>query len=84
MQPQKVPAWANEPSVQPSNIEKSNDTEEVKLHDLSDMEWMRQRMSQHVDQENDVEQSDTESPQGNKLVRSNYLHAFLVISCFTF
>ena len=81
MYPQKIPSWANEAPVQPFNVEKINKTEELK-HELSDMEWMQQRMSKHVDQENDVKQLDGEghATPSNKLVRSDYLHTFLFTS----
>jgi multiple RNA-binding domain-containing protein 1 len=66
MQPRKGPTWANEvPGNPPAVQESSNqaDGEDRPQGDLSDLEWMRQRISKQVDQDERVfEQSDDDEP----------------------
>ncbi|KDR77991.1 hypothetical protein GALMADRAFT_118866 [Galerina marginata CBS 339.88] len=75
MKPKKGPTWANEEFVQhpgvPPPTETTKDTEDTQAQGtLSDLEWMRQRMSKAVDVEERVfEQSDDEdNPQSKKQV----------------
>jgi len=61
MQPMKGPAWVNEAPAQPPLTQESGIHEGKPQEPLSDLEWMRQRMSKHVDQEDRVfDQSDEE------------------------
>lgn len=64
MQPKKGPSWANEALIDPPAQQESRNGGEDRLQgELSDMEWMRQRISQQVDQDEKVfEQSDEEEP----------------------
>ena len=74
MKPRTGPAWANEATVQPTisapprNDETMQDVEqEPRLDDVSDLEWMKQRMSKNVDVvEKAFEQSDDEGDLYNK------------------
>lgn len=67
MQPKKGPAWANEEvCTRPSLTQESGVHEEAPQEPLSDLEWMRKRMSNFVDQEDKVfEQSDEEVQDNN-------------------
>ncbi|KAF8907613.1 hypothetical protein CPB84DRAFT_1674795 [Gymnopilus junonius] len=69
MQPKKGPAWANEVVTQQSVAQQSTDETKEGAEDmdiktqgqLSDLEWMRQRMSKNIDSNERVfEQSDDE------------------------
>ena len=76
MQRKKGPVWANEPTVEPpapSQSQPSNvipPEEAAAQRELSDMEWMKQRMSNAVDTEGPVfEQSDDdELTRGTKTI----------------
>jgi multiple RNA-binding domain-containing protein 1 len=64
MQPKKGPAWANEDLVHPPVVQESSDNGEDRPQgELSDLEWMRQRISKQADQDEKVfEQSDDDVP----------------------
>lgn len=64
MQPKKGPAWANESLVNPPAIQEAVDQGEgAPRGELSDLEWMRQRMTKQVDEdEKAFEQSDDDEP----------------------
>ena len=64
MQPKKRPAWANEDLENPPAASTSRcPDEDGPQGELSDLEWMRQRISKQIDQDEKVfEQSDDESP----------------------
>jgi len=63
MQPKKGPAWANEVLENPPAVPKSRSTDEDRPQgELSDLEWMRQRVSKQIEDEKVFEQSDDESP----------------------
>ncbi|CAA7263983.1 unnamed protein product [Cyclocybe aegerita] len=69
MKPKKGPAWANEAASQPPVISSNDEAmpspePEQPQGELSDLEWMRQRMSKAVDEKEQVfEQSDDDEPQ---------------------
>lgn len=71
MKPSKVPVWANEPTAEPQLPESTElaAADSSAQGTMSDLEWMRQRMSQNVDVEERVfEQSDDEdTPQPKKV-----------------
>lgn len=65
MKPAKVPTWANEPTAEP--IAQADDLSAMEVDskpqgELSDLEWMKQRMSNAVDDATGpvFEQSDDE------------------------
>ncbi|KAF9484770.1 RNA-binding domain-containing protein [Pholiota conissans] len=63
MKPSKVPVWANEPTAEPQLLASTEPAASNSADQgaMSDLEWMRQRMSQNVDAEERVfEQSDDE------------------------
>ena len=64
MQPKKGPAWANEVLEDPPAASTSRIPDEDGLQgEVTDLEWMRQRISKQIDQDEKVfEQSDDESP----------------------
>ena len=63
MQPKKGPAWANEVLENPPAVPKSRSLDEERPQgELSDLEWMRQRVSKQIEDEKVFEQSDDESP----------------------
>ena len=63
MQPRKGPAWANEAIATPPVNESNSQPEGNPQGELSDLEWMRQRISKQVDQDEKVfEQSDDDEP----------------------
>lgn len=74
MKPRTGPAWANEATAQPTvSVPKTDDTTmqdaepEPRQDDVSDLEWMKQRMSKNVDVvEKAFEQSDDEGELHNK------------------
>ena len=74
MKPRTGPAWANEASAQPTvSAPQTDDTtmrdaeQEPRQDDVSDLEWMKQRMSKNVDVvEKAFEQSDDEGEPHNK------------------
>ena len=79
MQPKKGPAWANEDLANPPAAPESLTLDEDKPQgELSDLEWMRQRISKQVDQDDKVfEQSDDESPVDTRVsfpISSSFLH----------
>ncbi len=77
MQPTKGPAWVNEPPAQPPLTQESGSYEGELQGPLSDLEWMRQRMSKHVDQEDRVfEQSDEEEKDDNSVCLRIFLYIF--------
>lgn len=60
MQPKKVPVWANEATAEPQ-ASVSTEQASATQGELSDAEWLKQRMSSAVDLEGRVfEQSDDE------------------------
>lgn len=84
MQRKKGPVWANEPTAelpapsQPQTPDGNPPIEALPQGELSDLEWMKQRMSNAVDTEDRVfEQSDDDEPKPHaaktKEVRSIYL-----------
>jgi multiple RNA-binding domain-containing protein 1 len=77
MQPMKGPAWVNEAPAQPPLTQESGSYEGEPQGPLSDLEWMRQRMSRHVDQEDRVfEQSDEEVQDDNPVCLRIFLYIF--------
>ena len=73
MKPRTGPAWANEATSQPAvsappkNDTATQDVQQPRQDDVSDLEWMKQRMSKNVDVvEKDFEQSDDEGEIHNK------------------
>ena len=74
MKPRTGPAWANEATIQPTvSTPQTDDTtmqdaeQEPRQDNVSDLEWMKQRMSKNVDVvEKAFEQSDDEGESHNK------------------
>ena len=75
MKPRTGPAWANEATAQPTaSVPQTDDTtmqdaeQEPRQDDVSDLEWMKQRMSKNVDvvELSRFEQSDDEGEPHNK------------------
>lgn len=64
MQPKKRPTWANEAFTNPPPVNESSSQPESKPQgEPTDLEWMRQRISKQVDQDEKVfEQSDDDEP----------------------
>jgi len=63
MRRKKGPVWANEPTVEPQSSALNPLAEALPQGELSDLEWMKQRMSNAVDAEDRVfEQSDDDEP----------------------
>ena len=69
MQPKKGPTWANEAPAQPpipDAVIDPEDGDDEAQRELSDLEWMRQRTSTHVEEEGKAyEQSDDEEMQSH-------------------
>jgi multiple RNA-binding domain-containing protein 1 len=80
MKPSKVPVWANEPTAEPQLPESTEPaaTDSSAQGAMSDLEWMRQRMSQNVDVEERVfEQSDDEdTPKPKKIEPVSFLGSY--------
>ena len=74
MKPRRGPAWVNEATVQPTIPAASTDDttmqdveQALPQDDVSDLEWMKQRISKNVDVvEKAFEQSDEEGELENK------------------
>ena len=87
MKPRTGPAWANEATAQPTvSTPQTDDTtmqdaeQEPRQDNVSDLEWMKQRMSKNVDVvEKAFEQSDDEGEPHNKeaLVKQPTLSMYL-------
>jgi len=63
MKPKKGPVWANEERIEPAPVPQAAErAEEAQPEGLSDLEWMRQRMSKAVEVEERVFEQDDEQP----------------------
>ncbi|KAF8200210.1 hypothetical protein BJ912DRAFT_948293 [Pholiota molesta] len=83
MKPSKVPVWANEPTAEPklpdSTVPAAADSSAQGA--MSDLEWMRQRMSQNVDVEERVfEQSDDDDTPKPKKIEPEVIVADSTVS----
>ncbi|KAF4623126.1 hypothetical protein D9613_002318 [Agrocybe pediades] len=68
MKPKKGPAWANEEQVEPIPVPQEPEVvKDVQPEGLSDLEWMRQRMSNAVDKEERVFEQDDDEPMAPRL-----------------
>ncbi|KAF9556198.1 hypothetical protein CPC08DRAFT_711377 [Agrocybe pediades] len=68
MKPKKGPAWANEEQVEPIPVPQEPEVvKDVQPEGLSDLEWMRQRMSNAVDKEERVFEQDDDEPMAPSL-----------------
>jgi multiple RNA-binding domain-containing protein 1 len=85
MQRKKGPVWANEPTVEPtaplqpqtSGLNPPGDT--LPQGELSDLEWMKQRMSNAVDTEDRVfEQSDDDEPKPQAAITNKVRSVYLL------
>jgi len=94
MRPKKGPVWANEPIIEPPTPSQPQSSavnppaEALPPGELSDLEWMRQRMSNAVDTEDRVfEQSDDDEPKP-QAAKSNEVRSIHLIRlpsfCSTF
>ena len=86
MKPRTGPAWANEATAQPTvSAPQTDDTtiqdaeQEPRQDDVSDLEWMKRRMSKNVDVvEKAFEQCDDE---GNSIAKKHWLSILFVSTC---